>query len=139
MINNQHIEFLHDTERDRAFIFLARDAKAFDLYQIPLIDAYIGVVDYQPNCSYVITPTAPKNTGIIFKDTFFVKPHDIVDPQAMIIDDMIVNAAFSTVEQFISVPDILSHFTDYEMLIKSNAKLIGITKHDNNSFSQQDV
>ena len=66
MIENQSIEILHDRDRNRHAVFIARDPESHQLYQIPLIDAWIGAIDYLPQCPYLIVPSLFRGTGNAF-------------------------------------------------------------------------
>jgi len=135
MIKTQLIELLHDDERSRFSFFISRDPQTAQTYQILLIDAWIGASDYMPGCPFLVCPSSPKKTGILFKDTYFLEPIDVVEPEALIVDHTLLNAVFPSVEVLTCSQDMLSALTEIDVLAnlctKERMRIVGIKKVEN--------
>ena len=128
MIEAQFAQFIHDPTRQRSALFIAKDTNAAHAHQIPLIDAYVSAIDYLPACPFIVMPTTRKlRNGLLFKNTHFMALGDVSEPEALIIDDSVVEDCFQNIPHLLGEIDIIARLCD-EMFLDSQKllKIIGI-------------
>lgn len=118
MIETQYIELLHDTSRDKEALFLVQGGAAMQRWQIKLIDAHCAITDYLPRVPLLIVPTRFQRNGMVFRDTYIIRPIDIELEivSALIVNRDAVNLLFTDVDSLIRSGNVIQSVLDISKL-----------------------
>lgn len=118
MIKSQMLEVLYDTDRDDSSVFIARSVQSHQLYQIPLIDALVGISDYLPNYPNLVVPCDYKVDSVVFRDIYFMRPDEVRLPDALVLNKDAMALFHESVGTMISNTDLITYICDLERLLR---------------------
>ena len=84
MIEVKYIQLIVDDERSCSGMIVSNDLTSIQTHEIPLIDAFVGLIDFK-SLPYLIMPVQRPTPAVIFKDIFLLDPSDVEIPQTMFI------------------------------------------------------
>ena len=128
MIKNQTFEILTDDERERSSLFIYSDPTACQTYQVSLIDAWIGLSDYMPDCQYMIVPLdTPKQQGQVFRDTFLIEHFELPDEiRVLLVECPVIQQVFDNVGDLVDERDVIACLCERELVKSLKLQLIGV-------------
>ena len=133
MIDVKYIQLIVDAARKCGGMIVSNDLASMQTHQIPLIDAFVGLMDFK-RLPYLIMPAQNPTPALIFKDTFLLDPSDVETPQTLLIDTEAHLLMCDDMRTFTQI-NLLYHCTERsilrEMQREHALQIVGITTPEN--------